>query len=198
MAEQFVDDPLYEFILPDVSRRRQALIHFFQSYLTLLYPYSDVFASSERMEAVALVFYSDRFKDTLSSRLLYQWRVAKAIGRGLPICRLIGLQGYWRGLRILNQASSAWLEMLGERSYMHLDMLVIQKPYRGQGLMTALMSSLVNQCRGMNSVLTLETQNKANLPKYERYGFQVIHQHPIPNSSLIQYGMCLDPEVLGE
>ncbi|WP_244903318.1 hypothetical protein [Paenibacillus aquistagni] len=87
MAEQFVDDPLYEFILPDVSSRRQALIHFFQSYLTLLYPYSDVFASSERMEAVALVFYSDRFKDTLSSRLLYQWRVAKAIGRGLPICR---------------------------------------------------------------------------------------------------------------
>lgn len=196
MASQFVHDPLYQFILPNESSREQVLVHFFASYLNMLYPYSDLLATSTQMEAVGLVFYSDRFKNTLTARAAYGTRMLKAIFTAMPICRYIGLKGFVRGLHTLNKASSAWLSLLEERPYMHLDMLVVQLPYRGQGIMSRFMQPLLRMSREEGLVMTLETQNARNLPIYEHYGLKVIHQYQINNSPLTQYGMSYDPSQL--
>lgn len=188
-----MDDPLYQLIVPDSSVRLDVLNIFFEHYLEMMYPYSDVWTTSERMEAVALVFHSERFDHTYKARFIYGLRIVQAIIKSRRVSRFIGWRGFLRGLNILHSMSSAWLERLGDRSYHHLDMLVVQARYRGQGYVTTTMDPLLKQCQSDGHMLTLETQNPDNLPIYERYGLRVVETLPLKSSPLQQYCMVYDP-----
>lgn len=194
MAEAFAkDDPLYEHILPDESTRLGVLNIFFHRYIEMLYPYSDLLTTSENYEAVALVFHSDREAGTFRSKIKYMNRILLAVMKSTPICKMIGMRGFVRGLNILKSMNSSWLTMLGDQSYMHLDMLVVQEKYRGQGYVSKVMKPLLAECRPKNLICTLETQTLSNLPIYEHYQYRTVKVIPLPNSSLEQYCMVYTP-----
>lgn len=189
LAEGFVDDPLYRHILPEHSTRLDVLRIFFRNYVAMLYPYSDVYTTSGNMEAVALVFRSDRTGSSIVSRLKDRSALLLAIVKSFPICRYIGIRQFARGIAILHSMSSAWLSMLGDREYIHLDMLVVQSKHRGQGFVSRIMKPLIEECGKRGIACTLETQNPGNIPVYERYGFAIVDVIPLPNSDLEQYCM---------
>lgn len=189
LAEQFVQDPLYKHILPDETTRLDVLNIFFKNYLELLYPYSDIYTTSDRLEAVGVLFRSERYGSSFRAKLRYISKIAAAVFKSLPACRYIGVKGFLRGLGILNNMSSAWLEMLGDREYIHLDMLAIQQPYRGKGYATRIMKPMLEESSSRGIPLTLETQNPDNLPKYEHYGFKVVDVLALQNSKLEMYCM---------
>lgn len=195
MAQAFVkDDPLYQHILPDETTRLQVLNIFFHRYIEMLYPYSDLLTTSENYEAVALVFHSERQAETMRSKAKYMKQIAFAIIKSLPICRIIGVRGFIRGISILLSMSSSWLAMLGDQEYMHLDMLVVQEQYRGQGHVSKIINPLIAECRRKNIMCSLETQTLSNLPIYEHYQFHTVKVIPLPNSSLEQYCMVYRPD----
>ncbi|MCG7408207.1 GNAT family N-acetyltransferase [Paenibacillus sp. ACRRX] len=189
LAAQFMEDPLYTFMLPDPSTRQEVLRIFFRHYLEMLSPYSDIYASSAQWEAVALVFRSEQFGSSILSQLNYRRRIATAIIKSLPACRYIGFKGFIRGVSILHSMSSAWLHMLGDRPYAHLDMLVVQQAYRGSGQVSKMMEPLLAECDAKDWACTLETQNPNNVPLYGRYGFTLVETIRLPDSDLEQYCM---------
>ncbi|MCM3340757.1 GNAT family N-acetyltransferase [Paenibacillus sp. MER TA 81-3] len=189
LAEGFVEDPLYQHILPDRSTRLDVLRIFFCNYVTMLYPYSDVYSTSGNMEAVALVFRSDRTGLSIVSRFKDVSAMLLAIVKSIPICRYIGIRQFARGIAILHSMSSAWLSMLGNQEYIHLDMLVVQSKYRGQGFVSRIMKPLIEECNRRSIACTLETQNPDNILVYEHYGFSIVDVIPLPNSDLEQYCM---------
>lgn len=160
----------------------------------MLYPYSDLLTTSNNYEAVALVFHSERQTGTLRSNMNYMKRIGLAIIKSLPICRVIGIRGYIRGLSILLNMSSAWLSMLGNQKYMHLDMLVVQQRYRGQGFVSKIIKPLLDECKANNYLCSLETQTPSNIPMYEHYKFRKVKVIPLQNSSLEQYCMVYTPD----
>lgn len=112
-----------------------------------------------------------------------------AIVKSIPICRYIGIRQFARGIAILHSMSSAWLSMLGNQEYIHLDMLVVQSKYRGQGFVSRIMKPLIEECNRRSIACTLETQNPDNILVYEHYGFSIVDVIPLPNSDLEQYCM---------
>ncbi|CAH8244474.1 GNAT family N-acetyltransferase [Paenibacillus melissococcoides] len=192
MAEGFKEDGLYVHLLPDPSTRVEVLKLFFRNYIELLYDYGGLYATSENMEAVALIFRSERMGASWASRVSYAWGVARAVAKSLGMCRCIGPAGFLRGLSGLRSMSSAWLASLGDQPYLHLDMLVVQPQYRGQGWVRKMMSPLLAECRERGIACTLETQNPRNVGLYEHYGFTVVDTIRLRNSDLRQYCMiCL-------
>lgn len=160
----------------------------------MLYPYSDLLTTSTNYEAVALVFHSERQSGTLISNVNYMKQIGIAILKCLPICRIIGVRGFIRGLTTLRSMSSLWLSMFGDQKYLHLDMLVVQERYRGQGYVSKIMMPLLAECREKNALCSLETQTQSNLPIYEHYQFRTVKVIPLPNSTLEQYCMAYTPD----
>ncbi|WP_145939499.1 GNAT family N-acetyltransferase [Paenibacillus glacialis] len=194
LAQAFAkEDPLYQHILPDEKTRLHVMNIFFHRYIEMLYPYCDLLTISDNFEAVALVFHSEREAGTLRSKVKYMKQIVCAIIRSLPICRFIGIHGFVRGISILLSMSSSWLSMLGDKEYMHLDMLVVQEQYRGQGYVSKVIQPLLFECRSRNIFCTLETQTLSNLPIYEHYQFRTVKVISLPNSSLEQYCMVYTP-----
>ncbi|MCR8843184.1 GNAT family N-acetyltransferase [Paenibacillus sp. SC116] len=191
-AEQFMEDPLYIFILPDRHTRLNVLRIFFRNYLDMLYPYSDLYASSSQLEAVMLVFYSEKFGSSRLAQLNYVRRIIVAIIKSLPACKYIGVKGFLRGVSILRNMSSAWLSMLEDRPYAHMDMLVVQQQYRGTGVVTKMIMPLIDECASNDLACTLETQNPNNVPLYGRYGFELVDTIKMPDSELEQYCMVFN------
>ncbi|MFB0831240.1 GNAT family N-acetyltransferase [Brevibacillus laterosporus] len=187
MAEGFMEDPLYQHILPDRSTRLNVLQIFFTNYVTMLYDYSDLYATSDRLEAVALVFRSEKAEALPAYR--YMWDICRTIVKSLRASKYIGLRGFCRGLAILRCMSSAWLSVFEGRVYMHLDMLVVQSEFRGQGYVSKIMKPLLEECKQRNIVCTLETQNPHNIAIYERYQFTTIEVISLPKSQVEQYCM---------
>lgn len=79
--------------------------------------------------------------------------------------------------------------MLDDQPYMHLDMLVVQEPYRGQGYVSKVIKPLLAECREKNMACSLETQTLSNLPIYEHYHYRTVKVIPLPNSKLEQFCM---------
>ncbi len=77
---------------------------------------------------------------------------------------------------------------------MHLDMLVVQERYRGQGYVSKIMMPLLAECLEKNALCTLETQTPSNLPIYEHFQFSTVKVIPLPNSTLKQYCMACIPD----
>lgn len=197
MAEGFKEDGLYVHLLPDPSTRVEVLKMFFRNYIELLYDYGGVYATSEKMEAVALIFRSERMGASWASRASYAWGVARAVAKSLGMCRHISPARFLRGLSGLRSMSSAWLASLGDQPYLHLDMLVVQPQYRGQGWVRKTISPLLAECRERGFACTLETQNPRNVGLYEHYGFTVVDTIRLRNSDLKQYCMVYLPGCAG-
>ncbi|GAB6991174.1 GNAT family N-acetyltransferase [Paenibacillus pini] len=192
LAENFTEDPLYVHILPDEETRLSVLTIFFTNYLYMMYDSSDLLVTSERMEGIAVVFHPERMQTSLS-RLKYSADIVQAIVRSVGISRYIGFKAFVRGVRTLNSMSSAWLANLEDKNYMHLDMLIVQQAYRGQGVVSHVMGELLSECRKQQKACTLETQSERNVSIYGHYGFQTVEVIPLQGSALKQYCMLCRP-----
>lgn len=194
LAQGFMDDPLYKHMLPERTNRLEVLTIFFRHYIAMLYEEADLYATSERLEAVALVFRSERAGVSQLSHVRYLYRIACAIIKSIPMCRYISFHQFIRGLSTLNAMSSAWISELNEHEYIHLDMLVVQPQYRGQGFVSQLMKPLLAECDARGIPCTLETHNPSNISLYGHYGFEVMVTIPMPGSSASQqYCMVYRP-----
>ncbi|WP_258200343.1 GNAT family N-acetyltransferase [Paenibacillus endoradicis] len=140
------------------------------------------------------MFHSERQTGTLLSNVNYMKQIGLAIIKSLPICKIIGVRGFIRGLSILLNMSSSWLSMLGDQKYMHLDMLVVQQRYRGQGFVSKIIKPLLDECQDKKYLCSLETQTPSNIPMYEHYKFCMVKVIPLQNSSLEQYCMVYTPD----
>ncbi len=178
-----MEDPLYKHIFSDEETRLPSLCIFFENYLKLLYDYSDLYATSEKLEGIILVFYSVKCK----SHIKYLFNVHKAILKSLKMCTYISFKTFFNGIYVLNQMSSAWIDDVVPEIYIHLDLLIVQKQYRGQKFTSKMIRSVFEKQK--NITYTLETQNIDNVKIYKNYGFELVETIKLPNSELQQYCM---------
>lgn len=190
LAENFQEDDLYRYIFPDESVRKKALPIFFLHYLKLIEPYSKKMISTEQLEFVGVIYFSDQF----DSRLAYEKRVVLFLISCLKVQRFTGWKGYFKLMKTINKMSSKWIEQEIKGNYIHLDLAITQKKYRGRGWFSKWVEEVENRYGNRAECFTLETQNKENVKLYEKLGFSLVRQIPLPHTEIIQYCMIKNRE----
>lgn len=188
-AVAFQNDPLYLFLEPDEKLRSLLLPIFFRHYLKLMIPYSYLVADSPSINSVAL-WYDDR---KMTNSLLWKLRSIWGIVKGLEMCRHISLPNYLNKLSTLLKMDSGWIldyeKTLNWNGYIHLDMLAVRPTAKGKGYGHQLMTHGLETYSPDYPASTIETHNKDNIPYYQAYGYTLVKQIPMSNSSLVQYCM---------
>ncbi|WP_053983883.1 GNAT family N-acetyltransferase [Niameybacter massiliensis] len=182
-ADAFYDDPLYVYIFPDDKTRLEALEVFFKMYLDVLGKYGELVTNSEDMTAVAYIYYEERFK----SKSLYYKDLFLASLRLTDFLRYVKVRDVYRMLKTVHHLSSEWIHHNVEGNYIHLDLLAVQREYRGLGKAKALVDYAIQEAKLRNLPLTLETQNAKNINLYRHFEFETVKE--ISYENMVQYCM---------
>lgn len=184
MVNNFYDDPLYVYIFEDETKRKACLKIFFESYIRYLGD-SSLISISDDMKGVGVAFDSEKAPSKIKTCFLLL-RFALESSR---LIKVVGALGYIKCLKTISVMSSVWIDELYIEPYLHLDLMVVNKAYRGKGYFKLWLDDMEIHAKQKNATLTLETQNITNVILYEKYGFKLIREIKLKNTSLIQYCM---------
>nr|WP_301335102.1 GNAT family N-acetyltransferase [Holtiella tumoricola] len=90
-------------------------------------------------------------------------------------------------LKTVHHLSSEWIHHNVEGNYIHLDLLAVQREYRGLGKAKALVDYAIQEAKLRNLPLTLETQNAKNINLYRHFEFETVKE--ISYENMVQYCM---------
>lgn len=89
--------------------------------------------------------------------------------------------------------NSEWIQRFVQDECAHLEFLVVQKKYRGNGLVRKLLGRILDTCHKQNLTCSLETHNPRNIGMYQHFDFELVEKIRMPDSSLVQYCMLYNP-----
>lgn len=184
LTENFIEDPLYRFILEPYQKKEAALNVFFGAYINYMAPESQ-FITDETENFLGVLWISEwQGNGILKKRSLFKFlfQMAKLIS-------LIGIRGYVRFLKTIHIMSSSWIDEVLEEPYIHLDLAVTNLEYRGKGLFSQYLKYVEDNYKTYGQVLTLETQSLKNMEIYSHLGFELVRKIPLPDTALVQYCM---------
>lgn len=184
MVDNFYDDPLYEYIFEDESKRKDSLKIFFESYIKYLGE-AALISLSEDKEGVGIAFDPEKSL----SKIRNYFYLVRFIAESSALVKVVGFSGYIKCLKTISVMSSAWIDELSRYPYLHLDLMVVNRKCRGQGYFKLWLNEMEIYAQNNNSLLTLETQNIENVKIYEKYGFKLIREIKLKGTNLVQYCM---------
>ncbi|MEF9958444.1 MAG: GNAT family N-acetyltransferase [Niameybacter sp.] len=182
-ADAFYDDPLYVYIFPNDETRLEALEVFFKLYLDIFGKYGELVTTSEDMTAIAYIYYEERF----TSRSVYYRDLFYATCKLTDFLRFVKVDDICRMLKTVRHMSSEWIHQKVEGDYIHLDLLAVQREYRGLGKAKILVDYAIQEAKNRNLPLTLETQNADNINLYRHFQFETVEE--INYEHMVQYCM---------
>lgn len=143
---------------------------YFEIYLDIFWSYCDVIATSKELEGLGFIYYEERFKKDA----YYFIRLIKGALKSLKMLKYISIKQLIIIIKTVLSTSSAWIYENVEGNYVHIDLLVVQKEYRGQKLGKKIIQYVLKEARKEQLPVTLETQNKDNVTLYEHLGFKTV------------------------
>ncbi|MDD2956514.1 MAG: N-acetyltransferase [Oscillospiraceae bacterium] len=186
LAESFFNDPLYVHLLPDEKLRSKILPGYFNCYLEMCFPFTNMLSESPELGGIITVFDS---RDRAPHRS-YRLSVAKCV---LKVGWLL-----WRAdpsgkairsfLAFRECLSSKWERKLEVGESVHIDLLAVSPQFQGRGIAKRLMSSVLERVDGRGISAVLETHNGGNVPLYRRFGFELFEM-TAAKGNLKQYCM---------
>lgn len=75
----------------------------------------------------------------------------------------------------------------------YLSLLGTDPAHQGRGIGSALIRAVTDQCDEQGLPAYLESSKESNVPFYERHGFKVTAEHPLPNGGPSLWLMWRDP-----
>lgn len=185
LAENFMEDPLYVYIFENHINKKEALDIFFNVYLNYLKPCSDIITNNLDMNLIGAVWISDREKN----KIYHKIKTIEFIIKLMKLIPIVGWGIYIRLLKTIKTMSSKWIDSQVVGSYIHLDLVVVEKVCRGNGMFSNYLKFVEDTYGKSGMQYTLETQNILNVKKYEHLGFRVVEEIKLPESNLTQYCM---------
>ena len=175
--------------MPDESRRKNIFKHLYEFVINYGILYGEVYATSPRIEGVAVWLDSERSGMTL-------WKIIRA--GGLPLYIRTGKKFISQVLFFARHSASIRSAFAPSRHW-YLFYLAVDPGFRGRGHATELLKPMLSRIDGEGSHGYLETYTEKNVDMYKRYGFKVIGQGRIPTAGVDIWSMLrprLGPEPL--
>jgi GNAT superfamily N-acetyltransferase len=174
LARAFADDPLWAWLLPSRERRARRLPALFERALADLGG-ARLEALGEPLLGCATWLPPGSEGPTTSLRSLADALVR--LGSGFP-----------RLVRYAREASRVEAELGAARSW-RLGGIGVEPAVQGRGLGSALLRPGLERADAAGLPVVLLTSNPANLPFYERHGFAVRAERPLPAAGPPAWGL---------
>lgn len=172
LTDAFLDDPFTVWAWPGVAGRRRELHRFHSVYLGLMRHRGSIWTSEDRS---GCAIWADPGRWRLGP--VDSLRVAFAMMRGgrLPYLATTVLPGE---IRVENAHPRA-------PAHYYLSVLGVTPTAQGRGVGSALLAPLLDLCDQRGVGAYLESSKIENVPFYERHGFSVRREIPLPRGPSI-------------
>jgi len=169
LARAFADDPVMKWMIPDDQVRRRRLPRLFAAltkYQHLDHGGVEIASSADGIGAAALWDPPGRWQQTRGDELrtgpIMLWTLGTAVLRGQAAAELMKKHH-------------------PEEPHWYLAVIGSDPTVRGGGFGQALMRSRLDRVDAEHAAAYLESSNPANVPYYERFGFEVTGEMVLPN-----------------
>ncbi len=179
LARAFVDYPLLVYAVPDATQRREAAAFFAQYDLYYGVGHGEVYATSPRLEGVAVWVPSEQLPMCMGRVLgAVPWRVVAGFGRRVG-----------RKLAVPGRYVDARHESLAPYRHWFLSLLGVAPEAQRQGYAGALLRPALKRLDEVGLPCYLETMNGRNVGRYEHFGFKVLEESIVPGTPLTSWAM---------
>lgn len=182
LAEAFDDDPVMCWILPDAARRPASLARMFAAEIRYHHLGGGGAEVAESPDGAivggALWDPPGRWKQSTLNSLLSLPVTAFALGRYLRV-----------GAEVSHALESAH----PHEPHWYLATIGTSSAGRGGGYGKALLHSRLSRCDAEGWPAYLESSKEANIPYYERFGFEVTGEIVVPNGGPTLWSMWRNP-----
>ena len=179
LARAFHDDPVFEFLFPDRNRDRTYRKFFELDLKRLHLPHDETWTTVGDVQGGALWAPPGQWRQSI-------WAMSKSLpgylrilGRKLP-----------RALQALTQVESA--HPPGDHYY--LAVLGTEPSAQGKGVGSALLAPVLERCDREGIGAYLESSKQQNVAFYNRHGFEVTREFPLPGGGPSIWLMWREPK----
>lgn len=176
-AMAMFNDDLHKYLLPDENTRLKKLESLYAFKLRI--ELNNSFKTSSNLEGVCIWEGADDPHNVIT---------LKEIILGLPLIFTIGIPSLIRMIKY-QIWSSKIRESLTSKRYWYLNVIAVSPVHQGKGFATKMIKPFIEKASENNEEVYLETQNKNNVPIYEKFGFKVIETKKIENTGLNHFCM---------
>ncbi|WP_342677041.1 GNAT family N-acetyltransferase [Methanofollis sp. UBA420] len=179
LARAFDQDPKMDYFAPDDGTRGTIARHHFEFLLRYGLIYGEVYATSPRLEGVAVWLPAKKVEITLWRAFragLFRFR--KGVGKE-AMERIISFSEYVDGLHRRH--------MPGPHHYLFF--IGVDPTFQGKGHASRLIRPMLDRLDREGLPCHLVTQNEQNVALYEHYGFRVIEHTVVPGTEVGNWAM---------
>ncbi|AYA25991.1 MAG: GNAT family N-acetyltransferase [Rhodococcus sp. (in: high G+C Gram-positive bacteria)] len=181
VAEAFVDDPVFTWMFPDEHHRIRRMTRFFAAdarHHMVPLGATDIAESDGVVGGAAMWAPPGRWRSDMWTSLRLLPGFCAALGRYMK-----------RGRQVDETLDAAHP---GEPHW-YLSTIGTSPAARGTGLGTALMKAGLDRADAEHAPAYLESSKEANVPYYERFGFEVTRAIVVPDGGPTLWGMWRQP-----
>jgi GNAT superfamily N-acetyltransferase len=175
----FEDNPLNIAFLPDKSERKKKARHIFEFFLRYGFLYGEVYATSPKLEAVAMWLTSEKADFTL-------WRMLRS--GVIPFIFRYGIKNVLRMISITN-VFVAIHKNYAPFPHLYAWYIGVDPEFQGKGYGSTLHRAMLAKADSKRLPCYLETQKEENAALWSRYGFKVIYETIIPGTEVRHWAM---------
>jgi len=179
LVRAFQDYPLTVYFNPDPSERKTQITNGFASLLRFGVMYGEVYATSPKMEGVAMWLPSENADKTL-------WRQIRCGNYS-------ALKGVFKKKPSRQRAYGEYTNAVHKRRapfpHLYLQLLGVDPACQGRGYSSRLLRAMFSRIDGKGLPCFLETQVEKNVGIYEHFGFRVVEEGFVPGSEVKSWAM---------
>jgi len=179
LVRAFWNHPPLQYYFPNEVERERIAPYFFSLSLFNGIRYGEVHATSQDFEGIASWLPSDNYPVTL-------WRLLRSV----PMSDILGF-GIYGGSRMkgLGQYIDAVHSRLAPFKHWYLQAIGVDPKFQGRGYASKLLRSMLSRIDEEGLPCYLETLDEQNVSLYEHFGFKVIEESNIPETTLTNWAM---------
>jgi GNAT superfamily N-acetyltransferase len=182
VARAFLNYPVSVFFMPDEAKRRKKQPAIFARLIRAAAVNGEVYATSRKMEGVAVWFTPDSKQSSWWQRLC----------NGLLISSFFMNKKQKASQRAFEQYSNSVRKRVLPARYWYLQILGVAPEQQGKGFSGRLLRPMLARAEREGLLVFLETQLPKNVELYKHFGFRVVEEGTIPGSNVHSWAMVKD------
>lgn len=183
MSRAFYADPLWQYLIPDETRRATLLLSTYRLLVRYGLHYGEC-STTTNLGGIAC--WLPPGNTTLTT-----WRILRVAVHGAP------LNFGWSALRRYSRVGDyigALHKQHAPVPHWYLSELAVDPAYQGHGLGSMLIQTGLARADAQHYPCYLETMNERNVPFYQKRGFQVMSDGNAPATELRVWSMLREPQ----
>ena len=179
LIRAFWNHPPLQYYFPDEAERERIAPYFLSLSVFTGIRYGEVHATSQDLEGIAVWLPSGNYPVTL-------WRLLRSV----PSSQILGV-GRYGGFRMrsLGQYIDVVHRRLAPFKHWFLQAIGVDPQFQGRGYANKLLRPMLVKIDEEGLPCYLETLEGQNVRLYEHFGFKVIEESNVPNTSLTNWAM---------